>query len=565
MIKHSLLLFFLLITSIYMGFTQDLQWAVTIGSEEGEQAYSVAVDKDGSIYTAGYFFNTTVDFDPGENTHNLTGVWHEIFIQKLDAQGRLVWVKSLGSSNRDVANSLVLDETGHLFITGQFHETIDFNPGEGVFNMTARGEDAFILKLDTSGVFIWAKSIGSPGFDSGDKIVLDTDGNIYVAGKFGFGTTEPIDLDPGAGEVNKSPAGIYDNFILKLDPSGNYVWGKTFGGTNNEWFNSFKVDASGNVYTLGAFLGTVDFDPGVATVNHTSAGEEDFFIQKLDADGNLLWVKTFGSSLYDNGYGMELDADNNIYLTGFFKETIDMDPGTGTHNFTSEGLSDAFVLKLNTDGDFVWANQYGGTSFDIGQGIVMDKSGNFIINGSFNGTVDFEAGVGSTYLTSTNGLFFLTVDASGMTMHITKLDANSKLNLFNTTVDEKYYYAVGDFNQTVDFDITSGTHNLMSKGLADIIVLKYAISLLDAVQKNTFNITPAIYPNPTEGSVTIRFGENISNLKFEIINSNGNVIYHQYYKQTSEIQTSFEGPAGLYAAVIKDGEGRQMIVKLIKQ
>ena len=162
--------------------------------------------------------------------------------------------------------------------------------------------------------FEWAKSFGGTSTDQGYSIALDSSGNVYTTGRF-QGTA---DFDPGAGTNNLTAQGDYDVFIQKLDPSGNFLWAKSFGGTSYDVGYSIALDASGNIYTTGLFGGTVDFDPGAGTNNLTAQGNFDVFIQKLDPSGNFLWAKSFGGTSYDVGYSIALDASGNIYTTGYF-------------------------------------------------------------------------------------------------------------------------------------------------------------------------------------------------------------------------------------------------------
>ena len=229
---------------------------------------------------------------------------------------KLTWAKSIGGSSYYRGSSIKVDASGNVYTTGNFTGTADFDPGSGTFNLTAdaAGGDIFISKLDASGNFIWAKSIGSIGNDVGSSISVDASGNVYITGYFaGFaGGTAAADFDPGSGTFNLTSAGDADIFILKLDASGNFVWAKSMGGTTNEYGTSIALDASGNFYTTGSFQGTADFDPGTATFNLTSAGSagySDIFISKFDTSGNFVWAKSMGdSTLHDAGTSIALDS-----------------------------------------------------------------------------------------------------------------------------------------------------------------------------------------------------------------------------------------------------------------
>ena len=321
-------------------------WAKSIGGTSHEFSYSIAVDGTGNVYTTGYFLETA-DFDPGAGTSNLVSAGsYDIFISKLDAAGNFVWAKSMGGTAFDYGNSIAVDSSGNVYTTGYFSLTVDFDPGAGTSNLTNAGlEDIFISKLDAAGNYLWAKRIGGISRDYGESIAVDGFGNVYTTGNF-QGT---VDFDPGAGMVNLTSTGNEDIFISKMDAAGNFLWAKRIGDIARDYGKSIAVDGSGNVYTTGNFQGTVDFDPGTGTSNLTSTGLDDIFISKLDAAGKFLWAKSMGGTYEDFGSYIAVDGSGNVYTTGWFKGTIDFDPGAGISNLTSIGNSwDIFISKLDS-------------------------------------------------------------------------------------------------------------------------------------------------------------------------------------------------------------------------
>ncbi len=382
----------------------NLVWVKSVGGTSFDGGYSIAVDAQGNVYTTGYFVGT-VDFDPGAGTVNLTSQGgSDIFIQKLDALGDLVWAKSVGGTGNDIGGSIAVDAQGNVYTTGDFRGIVDFDPGAGTADLTSQGEnDVFIQKLDALGDLIWAKSVGETSYDYGYSIAVDVLGNVYTTGYFS-GT---VDFDPGAGTVNLTSQGGNDIFIQKLDALGDLVWAKSVGGTGNDNGRSIAVDAQGNVYTTGDFRGTVDFDPGAGIVNLTSQGGSDIFIQKLDALGDLVWVKSMGGNSTDFGESIAVDSQGNVYTTGDFRGIVDFDPGAGTTNLTSQGEIDFFIQKLDALGNLVWAKSVGGTSNDGGNSIAVDAQGNVYTTGYFWGTVDFDPGAGTAYLTAQGYDFFV--------------------------------------------------------------------------------------------------------------------------------------------------------------
>lgn len=384
----------------------DFVWAKSFGGAENDFGSSIALDSLGNIYAMGSFVGTA-DFDPGVGTFNLTTNFNNAdpYILKLDVNGDFVWAKSFGGPLTDNGSCIITDVSGNIFATGSFEGTdVDFDPGVGVFNLTSTvgGRDVYVLKLDVNGDFDWAKSFGGTGDDQGSSIGIDTLGNIYTAGSFSGTTT---DFDPGTGVFNLSSLGNDDVFIQKLDANGNFVWAKSFGGTGDDRTFSIAVDLSGNVYSSGFFTDTaVDFDPGAGNFNLSSLGNNDVFIQKLDANGDFLWAKSFGGIDYDQGNSIALDQFNNVYVTGYFSKTTDFDPGIGIFNMSAGNNPKIFVSKLDTNGNFLWAKSMGGAGNDRGNAITVDSIGNVYTTGRFERVVtDFDPGAGVFNLTSVGG------------------------------------------------------------------------------------------------------------------------------------------------------------------
>lgn len=196
-----------------------------------------------------------------------------------------------------------------------------------------------------------------------------------------------------------------------------FQWAKNLGGSSTEGATTIKTDASGNVYVGGYFnSSTADFDPGTGTVNLSSAGSDDAFICKLTSAGELVWARSFGSNSADYVTDLEIDDAGNVYATGYFANTVDFNPGTGTFNLTSAGSYDAFIVKLTTDGDFIWAGNVGGSSSDYGNQIALDNAGNVFITGHFfSSSADFNPGAGIVNFSSTGGtdVFVLKLDNNG--------------------------------------------------------------------------------------------------------------------------------------------------------
>jgi len=370
-------------------------WAKNVGGNANDRGLCIKVDSSGNVYTTG-IFSLTADFDPGVGTFSLSSAGgYDMFLSKLDASGNFVWAKRIGATGYDAGNRIVLDASGNILMIGLFQGTVDFDPGAGVFNLTSTANyPGFISKFDPQGNFVWAKSYN--GNSGPGTIELDAPGNIFTTGSF----TGTVDFDLGPGVFNLTAAGLYDTFISKMDAAGNFIWAKSMGDSLQEYCYGMALDHSGNIYTTGTFQGTTDLDPGPGVHAITSAGGWDLYISKLDMAGNFIWGKSIGGFPNEWSHGIAADSAGNVFITGYFHDTLDFDPGAGLFNLSSAGNFDIFILKLDASGNFAWAGGFGSANFDTGNAITLDKKNNIYTTGYFTSSCDFDPGAGVFNLSS---------------------------------------------------------------------------------------------------------------------------------------------------------------------
>jgi Beta-propeller repeat len=395
-------------------------------------------------------------------------------VSPLYSSGDFLWAKDVGGTGYDEGLSIVADSADNIYTTGNFADTVDFDPSVGISNLTSEGNgDIFVSKSDSNGGLVWAKSMGGLMDDFGLSTALDSSGNIYITGGFG----DSVDFDPGASSLILTGLGFNDIFVSKLDNDGNFVWAKNMGGTGNEYGISIALDSSGNIYITGFFDGTVDFDPGLDTFNITSAGAEDIFVAKLDSDGNFVWAKTMGGLDSDyGGRGITIDSNDNVYTTGTFYGTVDFDPGLGTFNITSAGAEDIFISKLDENGNFVWAKSMGGTEgMDAGQSITVDASDNIYVTGAFWSIIDFDPGPDIFNMTSAGGedIFISKLDSNGNFIWAKRMGGTDYDHGYGIAVDSsENVYTAGYFGSVSDFNPGTGTFNISADGSEDIFISK---------------------------------------------------------------------------------------------
>ncbi len=548
------------------------QWAKSMGGPgTNTSGSSIISDAFGNVYTAGYMAGGTVDFDPGPSVFNLTSNgFSDFFITKFDASGNFIWAKLIGGPSDDNVGSILLDGSGNIYVSGSFYSsTIDFDPGPGTFNVNSAGDyDAFILKLDSGGNFIWVKTFGGVNFDGTGPMKLDAMGNIFLTGTF-MGLS---DFDPGPGVFNLTSAAVidFDIFVSKLDANGNFIWAKAMGGNGIDGGSSIDVDASGNVYTTGAFEVSADFDPGVGTYSLTSAGDYDIFVSKLDVNGNFVWTQAMGGAGQDRGSSICLDGAGNVYTTGYFKFTADFDPSSSTaFQLTSLTSSEStFISKLDNNGAFLWAGAFvASTGVSIGTSITLDVSGNIYTTGYFLGTLDFNPG-SSIFNKSSVGsqdIFISKLDANGNFLCVGTIGgAGNDVGSCVATSTNGNLYTTGSFSATADFDTNSSvTFSLNATGFSDAYVGKYLQNCLGVgINENAvLDRTLIIYPNPVSSMLNILDGPEVEHSKIEIINSLGQIVIRLYYQKEIDVSHLSVGMYGLRIV----SENKTSLAKFIKE
>lgn len=252
-------------------------------------------------------------------------------------------------------------------------------------------------------------------------------------------------------------------------------WAKQMGSADWDEGTAIALDDSGNVYSTGYFVGTVDFDPGTGIFNLTAGGTQDVFISKMDSAGNFIWAKQLGGAAWEQSHAIATDGNGNIYTTGFFLGTADFDPGAALFNLTSSSWGDAFVCKLNSSGNFVWAKQAGGSLAVTSYSITTDDSGNVYTTGYFDGTADFDPGAGTFSFTVVgySDIFISKLSSPGNFVWAKQLGgADGEVGYSIAVDDSGNVLTTGTFFGAVDFDPGSASYTLNSPGQQEIFISK---------------------------------------------------------------------------------------------
>lgn len=377
-------------------------WSQTFGGPGIDAGNGIALGSDGNTWIAGYF-QLTVDFDPSEDLDERTAQGEfDAFVTPFAGDGTYQGTMTIGGPDgRTGGSGIAIDGNGNLIVVGSFSGTADFDPTEGVDARTATRVfngiyyedtyDAFLTKLAPDGSYLWTRTFGGTGFDTGLVVRLDGDDNIFVYGSF----RGRVDFDPGEGEDFHTAVVPGALFVTKLHPDGSYAWTRVLQVLlYDAVYDQIEVDANGDVWIAGGFrnfVGAVDFDP-------TSAGDDerftqglnDVFVSKWHNDGSYAWTSAFAG----NGvaYGVAADSDGGVVVTGVFADSMDFDPGPGVQQRTADISGNVFVTKLDGAGSWVWTRTIDGLQNEYGQLLAFAADGGLIVSGIFSGTLDFDPG-----------------------------------------------------------------------------------------------------------------------------------------------------------------------------
>ncbi len=547
---------FAIILSLQARAQYEYEWTAQIGGSNVDYAYAIALDTEGSVVSGGEFL-FTVDFDPSEGGEApITGVGLQNgFISKLNTDGEYLWAKSIGGGRNRVLD-VHTDDENNVYACGWFKETVDFLPGDEEWLLTSNGQfNAFLAKYSPAGDLLWAFSLGGTYRDYMQAITVDTDGNIIVSGFF----TNTVDFDPGAGVaelITNDGITSWDAFVAKYDSDGNYIWARQFAGDGLQEVVSVSVNSDGDLIAGEYFSGTIDCDPGAGELIFENGSLTDWqgFIMKLNSEGALVWGKSIGGPANDQVWGIGLDESDNVYATGGFALTVDFDPGAGVFEMTTPlGWADVFILKLNTNGDFIWSKAFEGGQSASAYAISVSEE-LIYITGYATGACDFDPGEGVVELDDHLGtdIFIAVLDTDGQYQWADRIGAFE--NDFGNAIvtDGQNIFVSGNFRHNY---ATFGEQYFFSQGHDDVFVTKIKPSITASSDVKPKDGILA-YPNPAKDFVYIKDSE--GSLEVILLDLSGKVLIREILSSGEALDVS-KIAAGLYTLVVRSSEAFETV------
>lgn len=380
----------------------SLDWGFGIGSKLDDSYGGSEIDSKGNMFVSGSF-QDTIDLDPDSNAQFIAVpvlYRYNKFLAKYDSSGRFIWAKLFNSKYNNYAYAIDMDKYDNIYLAGPYGDSTDVDPGPGqnlLLTGSSAAHDIFFAKYDSSGNFIWAKSIHTKdNFEWYYGLTIDNFDHIYLTGK----TQDSSDFDPGPAFSNVYSSGWGTlPYIAKYDLNGNYIWARYLAELNF----SMQIDHDQNIIIAGSFefgtsytIDTTIYYVDGTAIYYTMMGSNmwdgpNSFIAKLDSSGNYIWFNHFESGENNEINSFIIDPQNNITALGYYRGFGEFISQTDTVSFNYQGLDrSSYIVKIGSNGNYIWTKNYFKNIYNIQN----DDSSNIYFNFGINNPIDLDIGPG---------------------------------------------------------------------------------------------------------------------------------------------------------------------------
>ncbi len=339
----------------------NLLWFREAGGKGIDFGAGIIPDGKNHLYVMGSF-NETADF--GGTLLRSKGD-EDIFVGKMDTDGKWLWVQSIGGAGFDRGNSLDVDKAGNLVICGLFTESVSF--GSQTLTGGEHG-DIFVAKADSGGQWIWATYAGGPGRDNANDLVTDNENTIYITGTFtktaSFGSLTVSGNDSG------------NLYVAKIGRDGEWQWVTGAVATGGSYGNAVTLNDNGEPVISGSYRKSITYGK-----NSLAGGSNlNVFVGKLDKRGNWLWAEKSTGLGDRSSQAIATDHAGNLYLTGYYENNCIF----GASKAVSSGRKDVFLTRIDSNGNWTGVTGFGSSGDDFGIGIRVNGIGECSLTGYTN-------------------------------------------------------------------------------------------------------------------------------------------------------------------------------------
>ncbi|MDC0230818.1 hypothetical protein OAK19_02540 [Aureispira] len=495
--RHKLLLCLLLILfSVCSMHSQEFNavWAKSIGWYNNEYASEMAIDINGNIWGVAYI-------DGPVDTINNMGL-EDVYLFKSDSDGNVLFECSFGGGDKDRGYHLAIDEHNSCWVSGYFNDTMWI----GSHYLVSKGySDAFLIKFSSTGQLLWETNLGNTGFDQGKHLAIIANA-VYWSGNFQGSII--IGNDTIQGNTTS------DNYLIKMDTSGNFIWARQWGAPGIEDILGLNINSHDQVLVASLYSDAVFVNGDTLSGNTTG----NTLLTKYDRFGNVVWNYTFGGI----SSGIDQDENDNIYLTGSYQNTISIN---GQQLIPFEEF-DAFVLSLDSNAQFRWLCPLQGNDLIMSNNLLWNESRQELyVYGIYQGTIFYgndsleRYTIGPSHIN--DDIFVLALDANGNTLNSQKFDGEWASNM---VVDNSSnaIYMFGTYQSITEIDAIT----LIAFGGLELFLAKFNIQTVgvNTITKTTHQ-KPLIFPNPVDRDSYLTFEiTDPSDIIIRMVDINGCII-----------------------------------------
>ncbi|MEZ4875384.1 MAG: hypothetical protein R2793_08030 [Flavobacteriaceae bacterium] len=419
------------------GFAGEIDWIKTFGGSDLDQAIAIVEANDGNFIVAAS--TRSIDGDVTNKTTTDSDYW----LLKISPTGTLLWNKTYGGSEDDVATNITKTSDGGYALAGYSRSANN----ECSNQSNAGFHDYWLLKIDAEGNEQWCQDFGYPGSDQAFDFFETQDGGFFATGFF--------DVSASGGEGNNDRAqngemhGVGEFWAIKMDSQGDFIWTRYFGGYNNDRSYDALQTPDNGFLLIGSSESIAEENSDIE-FNH---GSYDYWAVKVSSDGVKEWTKTYGGAEIDVAYAITPTADGNYFMVGDSRST-DQDVSS------IYGNADVWLTKISPSGQLLMQKNYGGTQFDSAKSIYPIADGNFLISGSTRSLGnDVSANKGE------NDAWVFIIDAQG-TLLFEKSIGGSSLDFAEDAIQSGNTLLVVGNTESNNGDIP------VNKGQKDVLIIK---------------------------------------------------------------------------------------------
>jgi hypothetical protein len=484
-------------------------WEQTAIGQGNEDASAITTDSVGNVYVAGTFSGDTAWFGSTPIINKGSDVYFcDMFVAKYDALGNLIWVRTGGSNNNDIASGIAVDKNGNVLVTGAIYDT-SFTFEDSTFQLGTI--PLYLLKIDPNGNLIWARF--ASGISEGRAVVTDADNNIYLTGTFQWSIS--------FGNNSVTSIGGRDIYLVKYDTNGNDIWAKSINGTAQDYAMSISIHDPSTLFITGYYFSeTLDF--GFVELNNSNSYHQAF-MAKYDTAGNVSWAKSSASNSYVWGVSCSADQNGNCLFAGRFANSVSFGNVTLTGN-----LLQMFLIKYGPSGNIIWAVCAGPLLGISGVDLYLDtdSEGNAFVTGLYADSISFNGSVGLS--SAPHDIFIAKYNPVGNPLWAISAGGIWSDDVSSITIDGLNNCLIaGSFSSPV---IHFGSDSLTNTNDDDMYFAKLSNSVGITEEKYGHNQL-LIFPQPASRALTISANREFENGQLEIFNLLGEKIYSTAYRE----------------------------------